>query len=118
MYVMGVVLAVPEGNKEEYLTMARQMGELFMDYGAIEILENWEVDVPDGNSTDFRKAVAAEEGEKIVFSWAIFPDKETSDRAHTDMMQDDRMKDAPTSMPFDGKRMIIGGFENIYSAGK
>ena len=118
MYVMGVVLAVPEGNKSEYLAMAKDMGEIFMDHGAIEVLENWEADVPDGKNTDLRKAVAAEEGEKIVFSWAIFASKEACDEAHEDMMQDERMKHTPSSMPFDGKRMIMGGFENIYAAGR
>ena len=115
MYVMGVILAVPEANEAAYKTMADEMAEIIMDYGALEVIENWESDVPDGEVTDFRKAVAAEEGEKIVFSWAVFESKEASDKAHEDMMQDERMKAQPETMPFDGKRMIFGGFRTITS---
>ncbi|RZV34171.1 MAG: DUF1428 domain-containing protein [Sphingomonadaceae bacterium] len=115
MYVMGVVLAVPEGNEAEYRKMAEDMAAIFMDYGALEVVENWEVDVPDGEVTDFRKAVAAKEGEKIVFSWATFASKEASDKAHEEMMEDERMKAQPETMPFDGKRMIFAGFRTIFS---
>ena len=118
MYVMGVVLAVPAGNEAAYRKMAEDMGQIFLDYGALEVIENWEVDVPDGEVTDFRKAVNAEAGEKIVFSWATFESKEASDKAHEDMMQDERMQDMPADMPFDGKRMIFGGFRTIYSASR
>lgn len=118
MYVMGVVLAVPESNEAAYRDMAEEMGKMFIEYGALEVIENWEVDVPDGELTDFRKAVNAEEGEKIVFSWITFESKEASDKAHEEMMQDERMQNPPETMPFDGKRMIFGGFRTIYSTRK
>lgn len=118
MYVMGAVLAVPGSNKSEYLEMARWMGDMFREFGAIEVTENWEADIADGQQTDFRKAVKAKDGEKIVLSWIIWPDKETSDAAHEKMMQDERMQEMPQAMPFDGARMILGGFENIYASGR
>jgi uncharacterized protein YbaA (DUF1428 family) len=114
MYVSGCVLAVPEGNKAAYLELAETMGQMFIEYGALECAENWEDDVEDGQHTDFRKAVAAEPGEKIVFSWIIWPDRATFDRGHEDMMKDDRMLNHP-EMPFDGKRMIFGGFDRIFT---
>ena len=115
MYVMGAVLAVPAENKDKYLEMATWMGDMFREFGALEVFENWEDDVKDGQQTDFRRAVAAKDGEKIVFSWIVWPDKATSDAAHEKMMQDERMKDGPADMPFDGMRMIYGGFDNIYA---
>lgn len=116
MYVQGGVLAVKGDRQEDYLEMARAMGEIFIDYGALEVIDNWEADVPDGDQTDFRRAVAAENGEKIVFSWIVWPDKAACDKAHEKMMQDERMQKMPEDMPFDGKRMIIGGFSQIFSA--
>ncbi|MFL0357107.1 DUF1428 domain-containing protein [Erythrobacter sp. GH1-10] len=118
MYVMGAVLAVPEDRRDEYLEMARWMGDMFREFGALEVTENWENDVPDGEHTDFRRAVAAKPGEKIVFSWIVWPDKETHDSAHEKMMQDERMQEMPSDMPFDGKRMIFGTFDNIYANGR
>ena len=114
MHVQGFVLGVKDGGKDDYLKVVRAMGEMFIEFGALEATENWEADVPDGEVTDFRKAVAAEPGEKIVFSWIVWPDKATCDAAHEKMMKDDRM----TSMEFpevmDGKRMILGSFDQIY----
>nr|WP_298926576.1 DUF1428 domain-containing protein [uncultured Erythrobacter sp.] len=114
MHVMGAVLAVPEGKKADYLEMARWMGDMFREFGAIEVAENWEEDVKGGEQTDFRKAVKAEAGEKIVFSWIVWPDKATHDAAHEKMMSDPRMQEMPSEMPFDGGRMIFGSFENIF----
>ncbi|MEM6856683.1 MAG: DUF1428 domain-containing protein [Pseudomonadota bacterium] len=114
MYVQGFVLGVKTDGQEEYLKVARAMGEMFIEFGALEATENWEADVPDGEVTDFRKAVAAEPGEKIVFSWIVWPDKETCDVGTAKMMEDERM----TSMEFpevmDGRRMILGSFDQIY----
>lgn len=112
MYVNAYVLSVPEENKAAYIRLGEIFAEVAKDFGVIEITESWESDVPDGEQTDFRKAVKAKAGEKIVVSWAIWPDKETSDLAHKDMFSDARMKDIG-EMPFDGKRMIFGNFEPI-----
>lgn len=118
MYIQGFVIPVPEGNKDSYRAMAEAMNAIFGEYGAIEIVEAWEEDVPDGEHTDFRKAVNAAPGEKIVFSWVIWPDKATFDEAHEKIWRDERMKEPPSGMPFDGKRMIFGGFSPIYTLGR
>ncbi|MEM7689403.1 MAG: DUF1428 domain-containing protein [Pseudomonadota bacterium] len=118
MYVQGFVLGVKEDGKEEYLKVARAMGDMFIDYGAIEATENWEADVPDGEVTDFRKAVAAEPGEKIVFSWIVWPDKATCDDGTVRMMEDERMKNMTFPEVMDGKRMILGSFDQIYRIAK
>jgi len=113
MYVQGFVLPVPEGNKDAYRQMAEDFWPIVRDYGAVAQIEAWEDDVKDGKQTDFRRAVDAAEGEKIVFSWVLWPDKATCDAGSEKMMQDDRMKTIPDPMPFDGKRMIFGGFSPI-----
>ncbi|STP21557.1 RNA signal recognition particle 4.5S RNA [Escherichia coli] len=82
-------------------------------FGALRIVECWASDVPDGKVTDFRMAVKAEENEEVVFSWIEYPSKEVRDAANQKMMSDPRMKEFGESMPFDGKRMIYGGFESI-----
>ena len=112
MYVNGYVIAVPDENKDAYVKVAHAFLEIAKDYGVIEIVENWERDVPDGEQTDFRRAVNAKAGERIVFSWVIWPDKKTEEEGHKKMWDDPRMKDFG-EMPFDGKRMILGGFEPI-----
>ncbi|MEM1188483.1 MAG: DUF1428 domain-containing protein [Pseudomonadota bacterium] len=112
MYVNVYMLGVPEQSKEEYLGIAEIFADVAKDHGAMEIFENWEHDVPDGELTDFRKAVKAEAGEKVVVSWVIWPDQETGDRAHKAMLEDPRMAQM-SEMPFDGKRMILGSFEPL-----
>jgi len=117
MYVTGYLLAVPEAKKEAYREMAAAAGPFFQKHGAIEIMEAWEEDVRDGQHTDFRRAVKAEAGEKIVFSWVVWPSKEAADAAETAMQTDPEMQ-MPDDMPFDGKRMIFGGFAPIYTLGR
>lgn len=112
MYINTYVLSVPEEKKADYIRIATIFAEVAKDYGALEIFENWELEVPDGEYTDYRKAVKAEPGEKIVLSWVIWPDRETGAIAHKGMIADPRMA-ASGEMPFDGKRMILGGFEPI-----
>ena len=112
MYVNGFVVAVPEGNKQAYIDTAEKFWELVKEYGALSQVECWEADVRDGHTTDFRMAVKAEPGEKIVFSWVTWPDKATSDAAEKTMMEDPRMKEFG-DMPFDGKRMVYGSFEPV-----
>lgn len=118
MYVNGFVLAVPAANKDAYKDVAEKFWDIAKDFGALSQVECWEVDVPDGTTTDLRRAVKCEEGEKIVFSWVTWPDKATADASHEKMMADPRMAEqfgAPdgSDMPFDGKRMIFGGFEPL-----
>lgn len=107
-YVDGFVLAVPLNNREAYRALAAKAAPLFKEFGATRIVECWADDVPDGKVTDFRMAVKAEEGEEVVFSWIEYPSREVRDEANKKMMADPRMKEF--EMPFDGKRMIFGGF--------
>lgn len=116
MYVNGFVLAVPETSKQAYREVAEKFWELAKDYGALSQVECWEADVKDGHTTDFRMAVKAEPGERIVFSWVTWPDRATADASHDKMMADPRMAEQfgdGSQMPFDGKRMIYGGFEPL-----
>ena len=114
MYVNGYILSVPEEKKSDYVAMTRVFAEVAKEFGALEIFENWELEVPDGELTDYRQAVKALPGEKIVFSWVIWPDRESGAIAHRGMWSDPRMKDFG-DIPFDGKRMIMGGFEPVFS---
>jgi uncharacterized protein YbaA (DUF1428 family) len=112
MYVNGFILAVPEGNKAAYIDVAERFWEIVKDFGALSQVECWEADVKDGHTTDFRRAVQCQEGEKVVFSWVTWPDKATADASHEKMMADPRMEQFG-EMPFDGKRMVYGSFEPI-----
>jgi uncharacterized protein YbaA (DUF1428 family) len=112
-YVDGFVVAVPADKKEAYIALAAKAAPLFKEFGATRVVECWADDVPDGKLTDFRMAVKAEDNEEVVFSWIEYPSKEVRDAANAKMMADPRMKDMGDSMPFDGKRMIYGGFAPI-----
>lgn len=114
-YVDGFVVPVPDGKKEAYRTMAAKASKLFKEYGAICIMEAWGDDVPPGKTTDFYRATQAIEGEKVVFSWIVWPDKPTRDQAWAKLMDDPRMKPEGES-PMDGKRMFWGGFKPILDA--
>jgi uncharacterized protein YbaA (DUF1428 family) len=112
-YVEGFVLAVPAANKEEFRKHAAEAAPLFKQFGAIRVVEAWGDDVPDGKITDFKGAVKAEAGENVVFSWFEYPSKAARDAANEKMRSDPRMEAMGASMPFDGKRMIMGGFTPI-----
>jgi uncharacterized protein YbaA (DUF1428 family) len=99
--------------KEAYQKLAAATAPLFKEFGATRIVECWGNDVPDGKLTDFRGAVKAEADEVVVFSWIEYPSKAVRDEANQKMMTDPRMKAFGDKMPFDGKRMIFGGFESI-----
>ena len=88
MYICGLVIPVPEDKQEAYRAWAERGAAIFKRYGCLEIVESWEDFVPDGSRTDFRRAVAAEPGEKIVFTWQIWPSKEALDSAETRMHED------------------------------
>jgi uncharacterized protein YbaA (DUF1428 family) len=113
MYFQGYVVPVKIGNKQAYLDIAKKAAPIFAEYGALRIVECWGDDVMDGKVTDFRKAVQANHEETIVFSWVWWPDKATCDAAEGKIMADDRMKPSGP-MPFDGKRLIYGGFESVF----
>ncbi|MBA3999753.1 DUF1428 domain-containing protein [Brevundimonas sp.] len=110
-YVDGFLAAVPDEKKDAYLEHAKFAAGIFKEFGAERCVECWEDDVPDGKVTDFRRSVQRKEGESVVFSWITWPDKATRDAGWAKMMEDPRMQNM--EMPFDGKRMIYGGFSPI-----
>ena len=110
-YVSGFVAAVPAANKETYRKHAADAAPLFKEFGATRMVEAWGDDVPDGKVTDFKGAVKAETGETVVFSWVEWPSREVRAAAWGKMMEDPRM--AALEMPFDGKRVVYGGFAPI-----
>lgn len=111
MYVDGFVIPVATERKEEFLRHARTVDSFFIEFGALRIVETWGDDVPAGKVTDFARSVAATEEETVIFSWIEWPDKATRDAAMEKMRTDERMMAEP--MPFDGKRMIFGGFAPV-----
>lgn len=120
-YIDGFVIACPEANKQKLIDHANTADSMFIEMGALRVVECWGDDVPEGQTTDFRMAVKAEDGEAVLFSWIEWPDKATRDAAMakmTDMMNDPdkadpRMDPVENPMPFDGKRMIFGGFTPV-----
>lgn len=114
-YVEGFVIPVPEGKKQEYLDLARKAYVKFKAWGVLRHVECWSDDVPEGEVTDFRRAVDAKPGEAIVFAWLEWPSREARDAANRKMMEDPEM--AAMAAPFDGKRMILGGFLPIFDEG-
>ncbi len=117
MYIAGLVIPVPEQNMGAYRQWAENGAAVFRKYGCLEVVEAWEDFVPDGKDTDFRRAVAAEPGEKIVFSWQIWPDKESLDRAEA-RMHADGVLDVQGEIPFDARRLILGCFKPIHMMGR
>ncbi|MFN3353274.1 MAG: DUF1428 domain-containing protein [Brevundimonas sp.] len=113
-YATGFLTPVKIQDRERYIASAREGSALFKEYGCIEQVEAWGVDVPDGKLTSFPMAVKLEPGEVVVFAWLKWPDKATADAAWTKMMEDPRME--KMDMPFDGKRMMWGGFETIFES--
>ena len=115
-YVDGFVIAVPTVTQQALIDHAGLFDPIFLEYGATRVLECWGDDVPHGKQTDFYRAVAAKEDESVVFSWVEWPSKAVRDEAMTKMMKDPRMDPASPmhqTMPFDGARMIFGGFTTV-----
>ena len=112
-YVDGFLAAVPNANKDEFIEHAKAASALFKEYGAVKQVECWGDNVPDGELTSFPLAVKKEPEETVVFSWVIWPSKGAREEAWAKMMEDERMKPENLPMPFDGKRVIYGGFEMI-----
>jgi len=112
-YIEGFVAAVPTQNKTAYIKHAEEAAELFKKYGAIKLVECWGDDVPDGEVTSFPKAVQCKDDETVVFSRAVWPSKTARDAGMEKMMADEAMQKMENSMPFDGKRLIYGGFQMV-----
>ncbi len=112
-YIEGFLIPVPRDKRAAYEKQARAAAPIFMDLGATRIVETWSDDIAHGETTDFYRAVKAEDAEAVVFSWIEYPDKATRDSATQKMVSDPRFE-ALGEMPFDGKRMIFGGFSPIF----
>lgn len=112
-YVDGFVLAVPKANIEAYKEMARLGGEVWMDHGALAYVECLGDDTPYGEVTSFPRAVQAKDDEIVVFSWIVYESREKRDEINAKVMADPRLKHEPEKQPFDGKRMIYGGFQSF-----
>ena len=114
-YIDGFVLAVPTAQRDAYRQHAESVLPLFKRHGALRMVETWGSDVPDGTHTSFPMAVKLKPDETVVFSWIVWPDRETRDKAWAAMPGDPEMNSS-TEVPFDGKRMIYGGFEPLLEA--
>jgi uncharacterized protein YbaA (DUF1428 family) len=112
-YVDSFVLAVPTASRDAYLRHAAEAAAVFHDHGALRVVETWADDVPEGKLTDFHRAVAREVDETVVVGWIEWPSKPARDAAWPLIMADPRMDMSKNPMPFDGKRMIHGGFETL-----
>ena len=110
-YVDGYVAAVPTAKKDAYLKHAEDAAVVFKDHGALQVVECWGEDVPEGEVTSFPRAVRCKEDETVVFAWVLWPSREARDAGMEKIMEDPRMKPDANPMPFDGRRLIFGGFE-------
>jgi uncharacterized protein YbaA (DUF1428 family) len=115
-YVDGFVAAVPTANRDAYLKHATEAAKVFRDHGALQVVECWGDDVPDGTLTSFPMAVKKQPDETVVFSWVTWPSRAVRDEGMQKVMVDPRMQPENNPMPFDGKRLIYGGFEVLLDA--
>ena len=115
-YVDGFIIAVPTVNKEKYKKHAEEAAVVFKEHGALKLVECWGDDVPEGKITSFPMAVQRKDDETVVFSWIVWPSRAIRDQGMPKVMADPRLQPDKNAMPFDGKRMIYGGFEMIVDA--
>lgn len=117
-YIDGFVIPVPTGKKDAYRAMAAKGAPIFLKHGALRLVECWGDDVPDGEVTDFRRAVQSEAGENVVFAWIVWPSKAIRDAGMAKVMADPDLDMGEDGMPFDPKRMIYGGFDILFDTGE
>ncbi|MDN4547283.1 MULTISPECIES: DUF1428 domain-containing protein [unclassified Pseudomonas] len=115
-YVDGFIAAVPTAQREQYLKHAEIAAAIFKENGALSVVECWGDDVPQGKVTSYPMAVKLKEDETVAMGWIIWPDKATRNAGMDKMMQDSRMQPDVNPMPFDGQRMVYGGFEILLKA--
>ncbi len=115
-YIDGFVIPVRTADKQKFLDHAERLDRVFIELGALRVVECWGDDVPHGSRTDLHRAVEADDEEAVVFAWIEWPDKATRDAALEKTSNDPRMMAEP--MPFDGKRMIFGGFTPVVTLEK
>jgi uncharacterized protein YbaA (DUF1428 family) len=109
-YIDGFVAAVPTANRDAYKRHAQQAAIIFKDHGAVKVVECWGDDVPEGKLTSFPMAVRKKDDETVVFSWIVWPSRQARDAGMNKVMADPRSRPEANPMPFDGKRLIFGGF--------
>ncbi|MES2436128.1 MAG: DUF1428 domain-containing protein [Pseudomonadota bacterium] len=114
-YIQGFLIAVPKAKKQAYIDSARAAAPIFKEYGALRVVETWSETIADGKVTDFKRAVQATADEAVVFAWIEWPDQQTYEAASAKMQTDTRWNDMP-EMPFDGQRMVWGGFDPIFDS--
>lgn len=112
-YVDGFILAVPKANIDAYKAVAKTAGDVWMELGALSYVECIADDAPYGELTSFPRAVQATDDEVVVFSWITYESREKRDEVNAKVMTDPRMQQSQSNMPFDGKRMIYGGFQSF-----
>lgn len=112
-YIEGFLAAVPTANREAYRAHAAQAAGAFRDRGALQVMECWGVEVPEGKVTSMPMAVQRGANETVVFGWVVWPSRAVRDRAMADFVSDPRVDPATNPMPFDGERLIYGGFETL-----
>jgi uncharacterized protein YbaA (DUF1428 family) len=115
-YIDGFVAAVPTANRDAYKEHAAKAAAVFKEHGALKVVECWGDDVPDGKLTSFPMAVQKKPGETVVFSWIVWPSRQARDAGMKKVMADPRSQPNANPMPFDGKRLIFGGFEVLIEA--
>lgn len=112
-YIQGFLVPVPNSRRDEYIDYAKRFAPIWKEFGALDVVECWGVEVPDGKVTSFPKAVDLKEDETVVFSWIVWPSKAVVDEATPKMLEDPRFHPDTSPMPFDGQRIVYGGFEPI-----
>ena len=115
-YIDGFVAAVPTANREKFRQHAEEAAVVFKEHGALKIMECWGDDVPDGKLTSFPMAVKCQPDETVIFSWIMWPSREVRDAGMAKVMADPRLQPDNNPMPFDGKRVIFGGFKVLVEA--
>ena len=115
-YIDGFIAAVPTKNKQQYFEHAKKSAEVFKEFGALSITEAWGDDIPEGEITSLPLAVKCNADETVVLSTVVWPSKEVRDAAWQAAMADPRMDPEQNPMPFDGKRLIYGGFTTLFTA--
>ncbi|NVH74560.1 DUF1428 domain-containing protein [Paraburkholderia sp. JPY432] len=115
-YVDGFVVPVPTANREAYRQFAERAAAVFKEHGALKVVECWGDDVPEGKVTSFPMAVKRKDDETVVFSWVVWPSRQSRDEGMKAVMADPRLQPDKDPMPFDGQRLIYGGFETIVDA--
>jgi len=115
-YVDGFIAAVPTANRETYRRYSQDAAAIFKEHGALRLVECWGDDVPEGKLTSFPMAVKCKDDETVVFSWIAWPSRKARDDGMKKVMEDPRLQPDKNPMPFDGKRLIYGGFEVLVDA--